>query len=255
MTRKKIEIFTDSRGKDLEPFLARQLPQHIAVKVHVKRGATLEKLIYHLKQDSDPQTDLIIIAAGICNLTRKDAATKTLTYIRSEENITSIKDTITSIAGELQDKLILATIPPASLLKYYTHFNKTEPPPHLTTQQKELLQDTEELNQYIKTLNKAADKQTIDLHSQCFNTALDQKKKGKANPSRRRKIFLEKLLTDGVHPNSTLQHKWFSRFQQCINQWVHNISSSDTDTDGPGPWDYKRGHASANEPGPSTSRA
>ena len=254
MTRKLVQIFTDSRGQDLEPFLANQLPRdQVTVKVHVRRGATLEKAIEHLKREADTNTDLIIIAAGICNLTHKESRgrTRTLTYTSSEENLILIKDTLTALSREFQNKLIIATIPPASLVKYYSHFNNTEPPSFLTDQQNDLLRDTEELNQYIITLNKAANLQTIYLHKQCFNTSLDRKKKTSTNPGKRRRIFLEKLFTDGVHSNSTLQYKWFNRYYSAINGWLQQLSSSDTENEGPGAWDYKR-NAGADEP--STSR-
>ena len=244
MTRKKIIIFTDSRGRGLQPYLESRFPrQQLIIKVLVFPGANVDKLAEQVNKKVDITHDLVIICGGICSLTSKvkEDNKKILKYISSEENTLHIKDTLTSLAGKLQGRIIISTIPPASLNRYYKHYNDNqEPPTYLKEQQSDLLQDLSDINQCITTLNKAATFKNLDIHSKCFNKTLDSNKKGQRNTERRRKIFLENELTDGVHPNSNLQSKWFQRFNAVINAWLSNISSSETDTELSEPWDYKR---------------
>ena len=253
MTKKKVFIATDSRGRDLQPFLASHFSQQqLSIQVDVCPGATLEQLVNVIKAKTDDSHDLIILSGGICNLTTKTKGKgiKSLTYHRNEDNISKIKDLVTTTQGTFGNRLSIATIPPASLLKFFQYHNKSlDPPEYLTEQQRDLLQDTEEVNQYITTLSKAANIRTIDLHKQVFNNVLDPKKKNKHSCEKRRRVFLEKLLTDGVHANTTLKQKWFKRYAQSIGDWLSHASSSDTETDGGEAWDYKR-----HDPKPSTSR-
>ena len=258
MTRKHILIVTDSRGRGLQPFLASRISRQLAaIQVDVLPGATLETITAHLQSKIDRNTDLTIIAGGICNFTQKckENNEKLLAYHRTEGKVEHVKDLLVQVAGELQGKLAIATIPPASLKRYYTRFNNKEPPAALDQQQKELLQDIAEVNRDITTINKAANLKVIDLHTQCFSNSLDRKKKNRSNTERRRKIFNEHLLPDGVHPNSTLEHKWFSRYEQAINSWLQSTSSSDTESDAAAAddWDYKRYDPNA-PPRPSTSQ-
>lgn len=189
MTKKKVIIATDSRGKGLEQFLQTKFPSsQLHLRVDAISGATIQYLIEHIERNQDSTGNLSIISGGICNLTKKKRGkgAKILTYTRSEENILLLKDLITITTGKHQSKLIFTTIPPVSLHRYFKHFNDNkDPPAFLNNQQKDLLQDIDEINQLIITLNKSANLQTIDLHNKCFNTALDRKKPRTANPARR----------------------------------------------------------------------
>ena len=253
MPRKRVLIISDSRGRGLEPYLREHLDHDkIIVQVEVLPGANLEKAVTLLERKFDESTDLAIISAGICNFTRKEKqkGRKVLSYSTNQDNIQAIQDLITKTSGKYRDSLIITTIPPASLTRYYKHYNDNEEPPEeLIAQQTDLLADIEAINQLITTLNKADNRTNIDLHTKCFTSALDPKKKREQNPLRRRKIFQEKLLTDGVHPNQTLQHRRFSRFLNVISAWLAYQSYSDTDHEGAEEWDYKRQRF----PRPSTS--
>ena len=261
MTRRKLLIVTDSRGKGLQTYLQAHIPSHqVVIQAYVLPGAKLETITEHIHKKFDTSYDLIIASGGICNLTNRatDQGNKVLSYTSVEENIVQLKDKFTSLAGAYQGKIIITTIPPASLTQYFRHFNPNqEPPKFLEEQQNVLLQDIREINETITTLNKAADLPNLDLHSKCFSSVLDPKKKGKRNPDRRRKIFLERDLTDGVHPNSNLHSKWAQRYSQVINLWLANITNSDSETSASAneePWDYKRLQQRASAEQPSTSQ-
>ena len=252
MTRKKIYIITDSRGRGLETFLrSRFASDTIIIKVDVLPGATLERATAHLEKNFDESCDLVILSAGICNLTERseDSGKKLLTYTSDQAKVTAVKDILTITAGKYKGSLLITTIPPASLNKYYSYNNKETPPSYLNDQQKNLLQDLESINQVITTLNKADNKQVIDLHTKCFSATLDSRKKGKPARERRKVRLLEKLLEDGVHPDVTLRLRWFDRYHNAINSWLVTQSSSDTDADAGDGWDYKR----QGSPQPSTS--
>ena len=261
MTRRKLLIVSDSRGRGLQTYLQAHIPNHqVAIQAYVLPGASIETITQHIHKKYNTSYDLIIASGGICNLTNKttEQGNKILKYTSSEENIVQLKDKFTSLAGAYQGKIIITTIPPASLIQYFRHFNlNQEPPQFLEEQQNALLQDLKEINETITTLNKAADLPNLDIHSKCFSSVLDPKKKGKRNSDRRRKIFLERELTDGVHPNSNLHSKWAQRYSQVINLWLTNITNSDSETSASAneePWDYKRQHQRTPAEQPSTSQ-
>lgn len=248
MTKKKILIVTDSRGAGLQQFLAEKIDSNNTnIKVLVYRGAKLETLCNIVECKYDSSLDLVILSGGICDLTirEKEKGVKTLVYQRTDGNLDRIKDILTRITGKpgLRGKITITTIPPASLHRYFRHHNANkDPPPQTQQQQQDLLQDIQEINECIITLNKAANLKTIDLHDKCFRKSLAPKSKSKTKPiaERRRKIFQDHFLSDGVHANLSLQSKWFTRYAEIISVWLSAESSSGTEEDGPDRWDYKR---------------
>ena len=118
-TKALVHIISDSRGAGLQQILTNKaetysISNHLGFQVRVRRGARLEtlaKIAFTHKNNSDIQ----VILGGICSLTSKQG--KVVSYSHSEENIQEIKDYINVLFTKLQRRLLICTIPTASVIE------------------------------------------------------------------------------------------------------------------------------------------
>ena len=234
----KCQIYTDSRGTGLDDYI--KGPQwntavvpsstrsKITTAVCVKKGAKLEQAQkFLLDTNAGQNKDLIIIAAGICNLTERirDSHANTLVY-RNRERKQHVIDIIQQLLQLYGDKIHIATITPASLLGYFKANNNTEPGTTLREaleiQQANLLEDCEEINTFIINNNIARDQPTLPWGKQSYTESKKRKKSGKP----RRKVkhkFNPKNLPDGVHPNNTLRRTWFKLIKDFVDRVARKL--------------------------------
>ena len=116
-TKALVHIISDSRGAGLQQIITNKAEinpssDHLEFQVTVRRGARLEtlaKIAFTHKKNFDIQ----VMLGGI-SLTSKQG--KVVSYSHSEENIQEIKDCINVFFTKLQRRLLICTIPPASVI-------------------------------------------------------------------------------------------------------------------------------------------
>ena len=211
---KRLLIITDSRGRGVSTELHKKpalIPTRIAIRAipgarlyEIERRITLTEVFQ--------QQDLIIVAGGICDLTVKTnyQGQKLLTY--PGVNINEVLGQIETLRHKFGSRLIIATIPPAGLLKYYEYKNPGQELPEqiesqLKEQQTKLLADLREINNYIKENNREANVTNIDLNRMVTSTSI----KHSFGQRYRTERFTAKDLYDGVHANQSLKVKWHKR--------------------------------------------
>ena len=246
----KILILTDSRGRGLENF-TEDILKNCDIEVVLQPGAKIEQLFQKAKNRQQQSSyDCILVQAGICNFTTKtyERGLYFLKYYRDNQT-NSVIEYIEQARGDLSN-LLIATIAPASLKRYFVHSNGHEPEGRqitdLANQQQDLLDDLEIVNNHITKLNIELGLRTVDLHRQVFGTSLRRKK------SRRPAKFQDTHLVDGVHPDEALKAKWnrricysiLSQLRQLVeiqqeekNQGTEGSSRTDSETE---TWNFKR---------------
>ena len=259
----KVLIVTDSRGKDLDKFLRNKLDsisetdRNFTSHVSIHKGADLRDLLREAKKFEEiRKPDLVVFQGGICNFTRKEVfnGNQTLSYYRGDQ-IIEFLTTVKEIREEYGNSALIATVVPASLIKYFEVKNGSSPHEELleslNQQQIELLEDIEYVNSQIIAGNKQIGTRTIDLHDKVFVTSI--KKYKNKSKSRKHRKFENKNLFDGVHPNETLSLILNERtydsivkyLDQCRDVQIELNTSKDsvdsqnsqTDTDS---WNFKR---------------
>ena len=209
-------IISDSRGRGLiqatSSFDEIKTNLNISLQLIVKPGAKLEELLRCAEEKLlNTQTVQVAIIGGICDLTNRTPDRNHLRYNRSIANINNIKTLIRESYVRWGAKLNIATIYPASL-SGYAEFRNT-----LCTAEEEeqshLIEDIDSLNEEIIAANKRLEQPTIDLNRILFSFT---KKKG-PNSTRKRK-FLHRYLSDGVHPTETTQVKCATRVAAVLKR-------------------------------------
>ena len=218
-------IITDSRGKRLDEYLESHgqdnLDSHrlnIIAEVSIQPGLKLEhcrREITRLCLRHRTPFDLIILTAGICSLTDRDAQNRTLSYCNRAKK-DNIVEWIDSLIAEFQDRLHIATIAPADLHKYSASPHNAGPVDinQYLEQQKNLTTDCQEINDHIIAININRRQPTIPWAKQCMLTSKKRDKRTK----RLRTItkFCANHLYDGLHPDEHLRDVWFKLVVQHI---------------------------------------
>ena len=160
----KILFVSDSRGRDIDAYIN----YDEKFECNVARGATLRKAsdIAMRMQRKKPRVmyDLTVIAAGICNLTKRTTTrgTTKISYTTNKEEreakISDIKHCITRLRNSSLTPITFCTIIPASIKKHNNLDNETS----AEQQQQALLEDLRKINNFIKQNNWEANIKTID---------------------------------------------------------------------------------------------
>ena len=264
-----ILVGTDSRGRTLEFFISNVNPFPIGwqSEVHFLPGAPISKISNELLEklkllnvESNSKI-VVMIAAGICNLTQKtdiEGGGYFLNYEvkTSSERVESVKNDIINSLGAFQEYNVLqkcAMIPPVSLLKISQNFNNNFTDKELiklAEEQKQLEQDIEILNEFIYKLNTDNSVRTVmwdrDVRKSRIRT------RGVKKPHIRRvnikTVHVYRDLYDGVHPSQFLSSIWYCALCQSI---VNDINDKFSDQmameeneenrdDIDDSWDFKR---------------
>ena len=233
-----ILICTDSRGSGLDVLLRNEriiksvgrYQAKARIEVKVLRGAKLERLINEANSHPLASTfDCSIIIGGICNLTEKHTEDNHnfLTYTNREK----VQDISALVDNHIDKKLVIATITPASLEKYYIHKNGKKPYQEnlIADQQKNLVEDCTTINNHIRSVNTNKNLPTLALAGLCF--ASTKKRIPKTNRFRILYKFNDQHLYDGVHLDRELKHRWSVSIIRFITQIATKLICEDSATD------------------------
>ena len=198
-------VVTDSRGRGLSQLIRQERRFDFwNIKVAYLPSSSLEKLaVEAIQEEARIHYDRIIIFGGICSLTEKVTIgrERRLHYTldnNRELKVRGVIDTITDIYSRFPGKVSVCTIPPASLIKYYTVYNPgKELPIRLEEEQDQLIEDIEYINNVIRDQNKSAEQKTINTASRVYKHSI--KRYRNQNRTRRVSRFTDKDLPDGVH--------------------------------------------------------
>lgn len=217
-----IVIITDSRGAGLERILREKSltkGYSLDINVDVYRGAKFNKLC---QKASIAQKDhhLVVILGGICSLTEKKGST--VTYSRKPNELVKLRQDIDDILCRLGKKLLIGTIPPASVIKHNLLRGNTVG--QIEKQQKDLEEDLGAINRYISDCeNRITPLIKLDLAS----TRSSIKKKGRCkNKKLKIKKFDYRHMRDGVHADDHLKKLWADKIINAINS---ALSTSEED--------------------------
>ena len=258
-------IVTDSRGRGLSDYLRgkQKISKTEFTTVQVQTaclpGATLDSIKVHLSQQIPRvRPDTIIIAAGICCLTTKTTlgGRRVLLYhIDKQARESTIHNICTGLRQICEDftnencRVILATIPPASIVKYFSTNNPGhQAPEYLDEEQQALLEDTEEINRYITEINSSNDLPTVDWDKYTYHESIKRRRSGTVRTKKRK--FVDLNLPDGVHFSTKLQNQVFTRLYNQLkalygDQFQLN-TSQDTESDNDG-GNFKRQKSSTKQ--------
>ena len=241
----RILLLSDSRGAGLKSIIQKNTPANYDIHWDeiTLPGATLETLRKKVERASRRSNwDITIVNGGICNLTHR-IKNRHETYI--EYKISKLEETrqaIDQIIQSLGDRAHICTITPASIQKYADHYNTRLNDTNIEIEQQNLLEDIEELNEYIKSRNIHRDFPTINLAIKSFSSKL--KKQG--NKKKRITKFNDKELKDGVHPSEHLKTIWAKYIVQMATKIANNIhnrpphSDSSSEESENESWNFKR---------------
>ena len=239
----KVIIFSDSRGRNLARLLNRieDSTIDISYEVHVLPGATLDLIHKKIERSSRRYSwDLCIIIAGICDLTVR-VVTRTHRYLEyTNRRLIETKSIINQILDS-QEKTHISTITPALLSKYSSYRNND---PTIEDEQKNLMDDIEDINRHIISRSIQRDVPTINLAKLSYDLSL--KKQG--NKHKRITKFSDKNLPDGIHPSIKLEEQWAKYIskqteailiKQASQQQLTESTEDETDDDDSN-WNFKR---------------
>ena len=223
--KKRVLIATDSRGAGIQQQINRNQKlaslDDIKIDIRIIPGAKVNEIHTAIKTACTYHTyDLILVIGGICNLTDRVqwCGLQLLDY--SSKDLQEIKGQFVSIREQYASKVIFATIPPASLMKYGQVKNRLEDltkhiEVSLARKQRRLEKDLKLVNNWIRQNNKAYQATNLDLNK--INTSNSIKRD--INGVRYRKeSFTAKNLYDGLHANMKLKEKWHKRTTDVIYQ-------------------------------------
>lgn len=251
MDRTNCLLLTDSRGTQLESLLnLKSCGSNTTIDWTVKSfpGATLETIAGRA-ENFHANFDLIIVIAGICNLTTRIRTSSKYKIEYRTRKADEVKLLIQNLLEKFGEKIHICTITPADLNKQHSTDVS------ISDQQSNLLEDIENINQFIIDSNICRDLPTIDLASNSYVKSL--KKQGQ----KRKKIvkFSSKDLPDGVHPSLKLKEKWskhllaqtpkiFSKIQPIRQDHADSETESSLTEDES--WDFRRNRVQIHAEGP-----
>lgn len=236
-------IVTDSRGRGLQVFFGEKpkisKSEYTSVQVECAclPGASIDSIRVHLAQQIPKvRPDTIVIAAGICCLTTKTSLgrKRVLLYHKDEQ---TRAETVNNICRDFRQlhreftnencRVILATIPPANIVKYFCTNNPNhQPPDYLEEEQQALIEDIEEVNKCITQINDTCGLPTVDWDRYTYHESLKRRRSGTVRTRKRK--FVDLNLPDGVHFNSKLQTQVFSRLYNQLRDLYGDSSQLNT---------------------------
>ena len=166
--KKRVLIATDSRGAGIQQQINRNQKlaslDDIKIDIRIIPGAKVNEIHTAIKTACTYHTyDLILIIGCVCNLTERVqwGGLQLLDY--SNKGLHEIKGQFLSIRGQYASKVIFATIPPASLVKYGKVKNQLEDLPNhievsLSRKQCRLEKDLRLVNNWIQQNNISGSK-------------------------------------------------------------------------------------------------
>ena len=234
VSKTNLLIVTDSRGRGIDYELAftQKICDCVQTTTEVIPGGNFKQLL-QIAQAKDVElrrrgekADYVIIAGGICSLTKKAAwphpRARSILYDPKEDCVKKIIDNIDDARKCFGNNVNIATIPPASLQKYYKFMNGQDPSGvhlhRLEKQQVKLLQDLETINKHIIAGNINRNIETIDWNRKVQSASLKKRNRGKSNLRRRVVKFTDRELYDGVHATDKLQMQWFARLIEVTSK-------------------------------------
>ena len=209
--KRKIHIIADSRGKELQKRLKKTRDLRFTVDAHP--GYNIEDAtINSLSKIAQKKPDIVIIMAGICQLTKKE-----------EDGKISLRNTPTQLAIENYMRSITVA---KDTIKYYCEQTETEKPiVAITTQtgveikkwNKEDIQhpDQNRLDGLIIQLNRRITEENTTQN--CPTVWLSkyshryESRKGRYHPAYSK-------LHDGVHPDHELKKKWITEIRKTCRK-------------------------------------
>ena len=246
-----IVIISDSRGTGLEDCI-KQHPSfsdynHV---IRILPGKDLTQIGAAAKQITSNLRSRFycVILAGICSLTERSTVLneRRLHYPlqKREDKISKIIDTIKDLKSQPGGSYNICFFVPASLHKYFKHYNPTaEPPAVLDEEQSALLDDINQINEVIDDLNTS----TTNINLLKRVQVNVKKRKQKTNNLAYRKIrkFSDKELVDGVHFSDTLKNICFPLIYDTAIRDIREetfLQDSQDSQDSDNDWDFKRCH-------------
>ena len=203
---------------------------------------------------------VVMIAAGICNLTQKThrGSGYFLNYEAktSSERVESVRNAIINSLGAFQKNNVLqsfAMIPPVSLLKNSKYFNKNFTDRELiklAEEQKQLEQDIEILNEFIHKLNADNSVRTVMWNGDVrkFRIRTRGVKKTHIRRVNIKTVYVYRDLYDGVHTSQFLSGIWYCALCQSIVNDINDTFSDElameqneeNEDDIDDSWDFER---------------
>lgn len=259
-----ILVIADSRGRYLQDKLSElfteEQPQII---VKVIPGGTIQAAEYCVENTylDLGQIDILVLALGICNLTKKlkDENGTTLRYDDDNDSrqykVNNLLDSIQRITNSDKcKKVLVVTIPPASLGKFNKTKNPGKPQPSYEVEQQKLLEDTEAINNKIKDINDEAGVPLIDWARFFYNTSVKRRRSGTIRTKLTK--FTDTNLGDGVHFNEKVRNICHGKLATVLQQTYHTSkkqrpsllitfdreteSQTSQDSEADEEWDFKR---------------
>ena len=220
-------IVSDSRGRGIGNYLNSQdysEENYIPIFTdYCFPGANLRRLISETEEIKRVRHfDVTLVIGGICSLTTKNHLPPyQINYINRQEK----KDNLYHLISEiLQGDCHIATIPPAGLSKALTSRNPQEifdeaTLEELKSQQDDLVQDLDEINQLIIDKYTNLGEICLDWARSTFITST------KRSRSKTRKVrrFNPRHLEDGVHPIPSLRYRWFSITRKFVELQIKDL--------------------------------
>lgn len=218
---KRVAIVTDSRGQGLQDELDRVNDKRYDIKVFLKKGCGIAQAIRETSKSLVWMApDIIIVVAGICDITQLDRVHWTVSL--QDEDVSCTVDGIVGCMDATRHHLsIVLTEKPHKVIFCHivgmdmAKFNKMEG----KHPQQEVLDETiTQVNQSITAFNKGNGMLTPwtsqDIH---------RNKKGGRKTTR-----YYKLDEDGLHLSQEIREKWASIIYNVIVKTHQELSKVDT---------------------------
>ena len=259
-----ILVVTDSRGRFLQSKLSDLLLQESRIYVRVIPGGTSQaaELCIAESVTQSGKIKILVIAIGICNLTKKihDKESIRILYDLNDETRQTKIDILISSFNNIRnnpdcEKVLIATIPPVSLGKFFRAKNPGKPQPDFQLQQQTLLEDITLINKKITQINDSTGSPLIDWARYFYNSSVKRRRSG----SVRTKVvkFTDTNLSDGIHFNDKVRENCHERLakillethnsqqqQQQLRQKLPNLiitlDNDSSESEGEEEWDFKR---------------
>ena len=229
--RKNVLIVSDSRGRGIDNYIERQeTPEGLRFFYIIEGGLELGKIADKINQQHRyRKIEYTVVIGGICSLTEK-------LFVKGKSKVhypiqdrTNKKDEviriIQTLKERLKDKLNICTIIPASLSKYYKTRNKvrandTNKIPDFNEEQQALIEDIDEINNHIKSLNISTNTPNIDFARRLYKSSLKCKRTGDKGRRKRVSEFCDTKLYDGVHLDEENKTKFFEIVLNTITRQI-----------------------------------